>query len=128
MSIDPDFPEVFVGEVSTIGDDLLVIRDFVDGVGCPFGTQDDPVEEDRFFLVSICLEVEDNTQVVQIPAQTQHGGFVGCVETLVSADVVELRDFDVGFALGVVFQDVADFCPVFGDGRTDVIQGGDAVL
>ena len=72
--------------------------------------------------------MEDNTQVVQILAQTQHGGFVGLVEALVSADVVELRDFDVGFASGVVFQDVADVCPVFGDGRTDVIQGGDAVL
>ena len=128
LSIDPDFPEVFVAEVSTIGDDLLVIGDFVDGVGCPFGTQDDPVEEDRFFFVSICLEVQDNTQVVQILAETQHGLFVGLVEALVSADVVELRDFDVGFAFGVVFQDVADFCPVFGDGHTDVIQGGDAVL
>ena len=128
MSIDPDFAEVFVGEVSTIGDDLLVIGDFVDGVGCPFGTQDYPVEEDRFFLVSICLEVEDNTQLVQILAQTQHGLFVGFVEAVGGADVVELRDFDVGFALGVVFQDVADFCPAFGDALTDVIEGGDAVL
>ena len=72
--------------------------------------------------------MEDNTQLVQILAQTQHGLFVGLVEAVGGADVVELRDFDVGFALGVVFQDVADFCPVFGDGRTDVIEGGDAVL
>ena len=128
LSIDPDFAEVFVGEVSTIGDDLLVIGDFVDGVGCPFGTQDHPVEEERFFVVSICLEVEDNTQVVQILAQTQHSLFVGLVEAVGGADVVELTEFDVGFALGVVFQDVADFCPVFGNGRTDVRQGGDAVF
>ena len=39
----PDFTQVFVGEVSAIGNDLFVLGDFVDGVGCPFGTQDDPV-------------------------------------------------------------------------------------
>ena len=127
FAVTPDFAEVFVGEVSAIGDDLFVFGDFVDGVGCPSGTQDDPVEEDRFFVVRILLEVEDNAEFVQVLAETQHGGFVGLVEAVLGADVVELRNFNVVYALGVVFQDITDTWRVLGDALADVLELGDVV-
>ena len=127
--------EVFLGEIPVIVDDFCVVGDFsivgdffvaddfVNSLSCQFGTQDNYIFEDGVFL-----EVEDDTQFVEVFAETQHGGFIGLFEALANADIEKFTDFDMGLALGIVFQNIADVCPAFGDGRTDVFEGGDAVL
>ena len=131
----PDLLQVFLGEIPVIVDDFCVVRDFsivgdffvtddfVNSLSCQFGTQDNYIFEDGVFL-----EVEDNTQVVEVFAETQHRSFIGLFEALANADVEKFTDFDMGLTLGIVFQNIADVCPAFGDGRTDVFEGGDAVL
>lgn len=135
FSVAPDLLEIFSGEIPAVSDDFCVICDFsivgdffvadefVNSVGCQFGTQDDYVFEDGVFL-----EMQDNTQVVEVFAETQHRSFIGFFEALASADVEKFTYFDMGLALGIVFQNIADVCPAFGDGRADVFEGSDAVL
>ena len=85
---------------------------FVNSLSCQFGTQDDYVFEDGVFL-----EVQDNTQVMEVFAETQHRRSIGLFEALANADIEKFTDFDMGLALGIVFQNIADICPAFGDGR-----------
>jgi hypothetical protein len=66
LRVSPDGREVGLGEAAEAGADFGCVEGFIDGGGTPFGLEDDDVFEDR-----VVLEVEANTQVVEVAAELE---------------------------------------------------------
>jgi hypothetical protein len=114
----PNNFEICAGKTAVVLFHLIGVGDAIDGVGCPRGIEDDAMFEDGIFL-----EVEANPQVVEVFANDEH--FLFIFESVGVTEAIVLFDVDIVLVLGVVFEEVADAYPGFGDGLVDVGKIGD---
>lgn len=97
----PIGPEAVEGESAVVSDDFLVIDQFVNGVGGPFGFQDNGMFE--YFVLS---EMENHAQVVKVVAEKV--GTFGSQAELFAYPVIVVQGDVVP---GVLSQGFADFRP-----------------
>jgi hypothetical protein len=118
LRIAPNGLKIRCGKATFVLDDGGGVSDFIDGIGCPGGLEDDPMFEGAIFL-----EVETNAQVVEVLTDSEP--FLWIFDSVAFAEGVVFLDADIVSMLGVVFEGVANFDPGFGDGDTDVGEVGD---
>ena len=107
----PDVGAVLAGKASGFGFDGVVVKDAIDGVGSPGGSEDHPILEQ-----GIVGEVEKNAQVVEV---AQEGvNVLGLGDVLGLADAVKV--FAVDVVAIVLFNSLADINPAGGDGFADL--------
>jgi hypothetical protein len=97
FTIIPNGFEIYAGKTAVVGFDSIVVGDAIDGIGCPVRVENNAMFEDGIFL-----EVEANSQVVEIFANVEH--FLAIFESAgFFAEGIVLIDTDIVLVLGVVF-------------------------